>query len=74
MTGSYVTSITGSQDDQAHGLACKPDEAAHGGPGWATHKRRPKKRKERLLHEGNKTRIRIQERLVLILLLVGLIM
>ena len=37
-------------------------------------KRRPKKRKERLLHEGNKTRIRIQERLVLILLLVGLFM
>ena len=42
------------------------------GPGRATHKRRPKKRKERLLHKGNKTRIRIQERLVLILLLVGL--
>ena len=43
------------------------------GPRWAAHKRRPKERKERL-HNGNKTRIRTPERLVLILLSVGLYM
>ena len=44
------------------------------GLGWAAHKRRPKERKEGLPHKGNKIRIRIQEKLVLNLLLVGLYM
>ena len=42
-------------------------------PGGPAHKRRPKKRRDSLTKE-KKTRIRIQERLVLFLLLVALYM
>ena len=70
--GSLVTRQAGQTNDKTQ----QPEGRLMGGPTHVMVGRLTEKAqgKERLPHKGNKSRIRIQERLVLVLLLVGLYM